>query len=130
MSGLVAGLWARHRHVVSEADTATALGSGDVAVLATPRLLAWMEGATTAAIADELAAGRTTVGTRVAVDHLAASPVGAVVWIRADLETVDERTLTFAVTAESDSGQRVGRGRVVRAVVDRERFLSRAAQRP
>ena len=128
MSGLAAGLWARRRHPVTDADTATALGSGDVAVLATPRLLAWMEAATTVAIADELTPGRTTVGTRVEVDHLAASPVGAVVWVRADLLAVDGRALTFAVTAEDGSGRRVGEGRVVRAIVDRERFLDRAAQ--
>src|SRR5690606_1892519 len=128
MSGLAAGLWARRRHPVTDADTATALGSGDVAVLATPRLLAWMEAATTAAIADELTPGRTTVGPRGDVGHLAAITLGAVAWVRAHLLPVAGRALPFAETAEDGSGRRVGEGRVVRAIVDRERFLDRAAQ--
>ncbi|MGA0092648.1 MAG: thioesterase family protein, partial [Candidatus Nanopelagicales bacterium] len=61
---------------VSAADTATALGSGDVPVLATPRLIAWLEAATVDAC-PPLGSDETSVGTRVEVEHLAASPVGA-----------------------------------------------------
>src|ERR687890_2840888 len=65
------GLQAAFRHTVTEADTAAAIGSGEVPVLATPRVLALAERATVAAVAGALQAGATTVGTRVELDHLA-----------------------------------------------------------
>jgi predicted thioesterase len=105
-------------------DTATALGSGDVPVLATPRLLAWMEAATVAALADGLTPDETSVGTRVGLEHRGASPVGAVVSVTADLVHVDGRLLRFSVVAEDGSGV-AGVGEVTRVVVDRARFLSR-----
>ena len=71
------GLEAAFRYTVTEADTAAAVGSGDVPVLATPRVLALAERATVAAVAGALAAGATMVGARVELDHLAPSPVGA-----------------------------------------------------
>jgi len=114
---------------VTEADTAAAVGSGDLPVLGTPRLLAWLEAATCAAVAPDLAPGSTTVGTRVDVEHLAASPVGAVVEAAATLTAVDGRVLTFEVSAhDRDSGDVLGRGRVTRAVVDQERFLARLSR--
>jgi hypothetical protein len=64
------GLEASFRYTVTEADTAAAVGSGDVPVLATPRVLALAERATVAAVARALAAGATTVGVRVELDHL------------------------------------------------------------
>jgi hypothetical protein len=64
------------RFTVTDDDTAAALGSGSLPVLATPRLLAWFEAATCAALEPSLPAGSTSVGTRVVVEHLAASPVG------------------------------------------------------
>jgi fluoroacetyl-CoA thioesterase len=70
------GLRAAFRYTVTEADTAMALGSGEVPVLATPRVLALAERATVAVAAGMLAAGATTVRTRVELDHLAPSPIG------------------------------------------------------
>lgn len=128
MTGPRPGLWTHRSHVVSDDDTALALGSGDVPVLATPRLLAWMEAATVEALSAVLPAGETSVGTRVEVDHVAATVVGARVSVRAELLAADSRALTFAVVAEDDRGRHVGAGRVVRTVVDRARFLARAAQ--
>src|SRR5256714_7458515 len=93
------GLSASVRLTVTEADTAQALGSGDVPVLATPRLLALAEAASVRATARHLPAGTTTVGTRVALDHLAATPIGGTVTVAAQLSTVDGRRLTFVVTA-------------------------------
>ena len=112
---------------VTEADLATALGSGDVPVLATPRLLAWLEAATCAAasVAGLVGAGRTTVGTRVAVEHLLASGVGTRVEARADLTGADGRLLQFAVTATDGEGRLLATGQVTRVVVDRDRFLAR-----
>ena len=59
------------RHEVTDADTAVALGSGDVPVLATPRLIAWMEAATVRAAAAFLVKGQTTVGTAIRIEHRA-----------------------------------------------------------
>jgi predicted thioesterase len=71
------GLHATFRYTVAAADTAAAVGSGEVPVLATPRVLALAEQATVAAVAGEIEAGATTVGTRVELEHLAPSVVGA-----------------------------------------------------
>lgn len=114
---------------VTEADTAAALGSGDLAVLGTPRLLAWCEAATCAAIATSLDQARTSVGTRVSLEHLAASPVGARVEVEARVVHVDGRLVRFSVAATHLSdGRLVGSGEVTRVVVDRERFVSRLSR--
>jgi len=119
-------------HVVTEADTAVALGSGDVPVLATPRLLAWLEAATcaAAAAAGAIGPGRTSVGTRVSVEHLLATGVGGRVDVRAELVHADGRLLRFEVAATDDAGRVVATGQVTRVVVDRERFLERIVTAP
>jgi len=111
---------------VGEADTAEALGSGSLPVLATPRLLAWCEAATCAAIEPALPAGGTSVGTRVSLEHQGASPVGAEVEVTASATYVDGRLHRFTVAARHTvDGTLVGTGEVTRVVVDAERFLSR-----
>ncbi|MEZ5097241.1 MAG: thioesterase [Nocardioides sp.] len=115
---------------VTEADTAAAVGSGSLPVLGTPRLLAWCEAATCAAIEPELAAGATSVGTRVSLEHLAPSPVGRRLAVTATRTHVDGRLHRFAVAArhvdaEGSLGPVVANGEVTRVVVDSERFLGR-----
>ena len=110
---------------VSDQDTASSVGSGDLDVLATPRLLAWCERATVAALAGRLDDASSTVGTRVELAHLRASAVGAEVTVRADLVHVDGRLLRFDVVAEDADGAVIGHGQVTRVVVDRARFLAR-----
>jgi fluoroacetyl-CoA thioesterase len=115
-------------HVVAPDDTAAALGSGDLPVLGTPRLLAWCEEATVAAAAAVLAPGETTVGTRVDLAHERASAVGTEVRVHADLVHRDGRLLRFSVVAEQEVAGAVvvaGRGEVTRVVVDPARFLAR-----
>ncbi len=121
------GATAALTHTVSAADTALAVGSGDLPVLGTPRLLAWAEGATCAAVADALGDGQSTVGVRVELQHLLASGVGRVVRIEARLAQVDGRRLRFEVTAAHEGAPEevVARGVVERVLVDAERFLSR-----
>lgn len=121
-----AELW----HTVTDGDTAAALGSGDVAVLATPRLLALAEAATVATVRPRLDDGQTSVGTRVNIEHLIASPVGATVVVRAQLVHVDGRLLRFEVAAEDDRGRLVGRAQITRVTVDRMRFQARAQASP
>lgn len=119
------GLTAALEFPVTEQDTARAPRSGDLPVLGTPRLLAWLEAATCAAIEESLTAGRTSVGTRVDVEHRAASPVGAVVVAAATLIRLEGRVLTFDVVAsDRQSGKVLGEGVITRVVVDRERFLA------
>lgn len=112
---------------VSAADTATSLGSGDVPVLATPRLIAWLEAATVDAC-PPLGSDETSVGTRVEVEHLAASPVGASVGVTAELIHRDGRLLRFQVMAHHDAGGDpvlIARGEITRVVVRRDPFLAR-----
>ena len=111
---------------VGEGDTALALGSGDLPVLGTPRLLAWCEAATCAAIEPELADGQTSVGTRVALEHTRATAVGGRLEVTASAVLRDGRLHRFSVLArEAGGGPVVGTGEVTRVVVDRTRFLSR-----
>ena len=112
-------------HTVTPEDTASALGSGDLDVLGTPRVLAWCEEATCAAL--DLPPGQTSVGTRVDLEHLAASPVGARVTATATIIHTDGRLVRFQVVAQDASGTLLATGEVRRVIVDRERFLSRIA---
>jgi fluoroacetyl-CoA thioesterase len=120
-----AGANAVMAHVVGPDDTARALHSGDLEVLATPRLVAWFEQATVQAVASQLEDGRTTVGTRIELTHERPSRVGSRVTVRADLGHVDGRLLRFDLTAQDDAGVVLGHAQVTRVVVDRARFLSR-----
>jgi predicted thioesterase len=112
---------------VADADTAASVGSGDLPVLGTPRLLAWAEAATCAAIADELSPEQTSVGTRVALEHLAASSIDEQVRVTATVTHRDGRLLRFEVVAVDSGEQVVGHGEVTRVVVDRARFMARLA---
>ncbi|WP_306211001.1 thioesterase family protein [Actinoplanes sp. RD1] len=119
------GPGARVELTVTDADTAQALGSGDVPVLGTPRVLALAETATVATTARQLPAGVTTVGTRAEVEHRAASPVGRRVTAQATLVKVDGRRLFFDVEVR-DGETVVAEVRVERTLVDRQRFIERA----
>jgi fluoroacetyl-CoA thioesterase len=119
-----AGLKGEARLVVGHSDTARALGSGEVEVLGTPRLVALLEEATIDAVKGYLDNGSTTVGMRVQVDHLQPTPVGAEVFAEAYLDKIEGRRITFTVTA-SDSGGLVAAGKVTRVVVDVNRFMSK-----
>ena len=117
---------------VTDDDTARSLGSGDLAVLGTPRLLAWCEAATCAAVATYLTAQQSSVGTRVQIDHVGASAVGALIRVTAAVTYVDGRLVRFEVVAhqgdaEGHEQKVVAHGEVTRVVVDRERFLSRVS---
>jgi fluoroacetyl-CoA thioesterase len=120
------GLEAAFRYTVTEADTAAAVGSGEVPVLATPRALALAERATVDAVAGALEDGATTVGTRVELDHLAPSPVGAELEVRAVLERVEGRRLQFSV-ALTAADRPVAQALITRVVVDAATFVRNAA---
>jgi predicted thioesterase len=111
---------------VGEEDTAAVLGSGDVPVLATPSVVLLSERATVAAVHPHVREGETTVGYRVQLDHLAPVPVGDDVQAEAVLESVEGRRLTFRVSVKHRDGL-VAAGRITRVVVERSRFLGKAA---
>jgi predicted thioesterase len=111
---------------VGGADTAAAVGSGSLPVLGTPRLLAWCEAATCAAVEPALAAGETSVGTRVELEHSRASAVGALVEVTATPVYRDGRLHRFSVLARDAATHAVlCNGEITRVIVDAERFLSR-----
>ena len=123
--GLASGLTASITLKVEEGDTALALGSGDVPVLATPRLVTLVEKASIAALGAKLGPDKTSVGYEVQLAHLSPTPVGSEVTAEATLESVEGRRLTFRVAVTDDRGL-VAAGRITRVVVVRDRFIERA----
>lgn len=122
---LEAGLWGDAKLVVTDADTALALGSGTVPVLGTPRVVALAEEACCHAIEGQLPEGHTSVGMRVQVDHLQPTAVGQQVVAEATLEKIEGRRLTFTVSV-SDACGLIAAGKVTRVIVETERFIERA----
>ena len=112
------------RHEVTPADTALAVGSGDVEVLATPRLLTWLEHATAQLALRELKPGQTSVGIAVRIRHRLPTRVGDTVDIAVDAPSMDGRHLLFGVRATNSAGQLIADGELERVVVDRSRFLA------
>jgi predicted thioesterase len=110
---------------VTDADTAQTIGSGDVPVLATPRVLALAEAATVRALARRLESGTTTVGTRIELAHKAPTLIGRTVLATATLAKVDGRRLTFDVVVREGEAV-VAEVRVERALVNRSKFLETA----
>lgn len=124
MNNMKIGLSYESNTLVTETNTAEALGSGDMAVFATPAMVALMENAAMLAVRDSLPEGSTTVGVEMQTSHVKASAMGAKITASATLVDVDGRRLTFDVKAWDEKGV-IGEGRHVRFVVDRERFLSK-----
>ena len=110
--------------VVTDDVTAVKIGSGDMAVLATPAMMALMENAAMLDVADELPEGCTTVGGHIASSHLKPSKVGDTVTATAEVVKVDGKKIEFKVSAYSGDVL-IGEGSHLRFVVDRERFLSK-----
>lgn len=109
--------------VVGEQDTAIAHGSGDVPVLATPRVLALAEEAAVAAIADQLEPEQTSVGIHAELHHVKATRVGAKIVARAEVLDISGRGLTYRFTV-TEAGETVAHGTHQRVVVDRDRFTA------
>jgi len=125
MVELAPGLIGEMEMVVTEADTADRWGSGLVPVFGTPALVGLMEGAAVQALAGNLPPGRTSVGGRIDLRHLAPTPVGMRVRARAEILEVEGRRLKFRVEAW-DEMEPIGEATHERFVVDEERFTLRA----
>jgi len=118
------GLSAEVRLTVADRHTARHLGTGNVYVLATPVMIGLMEGACIKAVDPRLPHGQQTVGVRVDVRHLAATPLGMQVVARGELVNIEGRKLTFKVEA-SDEKEKIGEGVHERFIIDVERFYNR-----
>lgn len=122
------GLTGKLERTVTPNDTATHLGNGKVQVLSSPMMIAWMEYAAAYAVEPHLPSGVQTVGIHVDVKHLAATPVGLKVTAVAELTKVDDRTLTFRVTARDDK-ELIGEGTHQRAIIDVAKFDAKVRQK-
>jgi len=123
---IIPGLFAECTTTVTETLTASHLGSGTMAVYATPAMIALMEMAARTAIDPLLEADQESVGTAVNIRHLAATPLGKPVRARAEVTAIDGRQVTFTVEAW-DEREKIGEGTHTRFVVDLTRFRTRLA---
>jgi len=110
---------------VTAANTAAAMGSGELNVFATPALAALVEKACWQSVAPELDPGCGTVGTKLELAHNAPTPVGMMVRCESELTAVDGRKLTFAVTAYDETGP-IGKGTHERFIIQNDKFLAKA----
>jgi predicted thioesterase len=124
MGDLLAGLTADLEHIVIDTDTAAKWGSGLVPVFSTPALVGLMEGAAVKALDGHLPPGQATVGSRIDVRHLAATPVGMKVYARAELIAVEGRKLVFKVQAW-DEVELIGEADHDRFLIDEARFVGK-----
>ena len=125
MDALPIGLKGLAETLVTEENTAAAMGSGLLPVFATPAMLALMEQAAASSVQPFLPEGQGTVGTRLEVSHLAATPIGLTVRAESELIAVDRRKLRFAVRAWAGD-ELIGEGEHERFVIDNARFLEKA----
>ncbi len=124
MSSISVGLKGKAETVVSEQNTASAMGSGLAPVFATPCMVALMEGAAVNAVQKMLEDGQGTVGTHLDVSHDSATPIGMKVWAEAELTAVDGKRLTFSVAAYDEKGQ-IGHGTHERFIITTSKFLEK-----
>ena len=124
MAELITGITGRAEDDVTESRTAAFMGSGGLMVYATPRMTAMMEYTAWSSVEPYLDEGTGTVGTRLEVSHLAASPVGAHITYESELTEIDRRKLVFTVRAYDDAGL-IGEGRHERFIIDNARFMAK-----
>jgi len=122
------GLSAEVETTVGAAETATHLGSGTIAVYATPALVALMENAAVRALEGHLPVGQTTVGGHIDITHLAATPVGMQVRAHAELVKVQGRKLSFRIQAW-DEVEQIGEASHIRFIVEKNPFMERAREK-
>lgn len=118
------GITCKKKITVTPEMTAAAMGSGALEVLATPSMIALMEGTAQEAVQSLLEGGQGTVGTRIDVRHLAATPVGMEVTCTAEVTEVDRRRIVFTVKAQ-DEKELIGEGTHERFVIDNEKFFAK-----
>ena len=109
---------------VGEKDTAKAYGSGELLVLATPRMIALMEECAFKSLTPYLEEGSGTVGTMISVSHISATPVKMKAWAETEVTKVDGRKISFVVKAYDECGL-IGEGTHERFIVYNEKFTEK-----
>ena len=125
MKELKPGIIGTGEVIVTQENTAAAMGSGALPVFATPAMVALMEKTAMESILDALEEGKGTVGTSISAKHLSATPVGMKVTCQSELVEVDKRRLVFKITA-SDACGVIGEAEHERFIIDNEKFLAKA----
>ena len=128
MSELSNGVRGTREVLVTDENTAKALGSGGLAVYATPAMITQMEFCAAESVQPFLPEGSSTVGTRIDIKHLSATPVGMVVRCETELIEIDRRRLVFSCRAYDDAGL-VGEGTQERFIVDNTKFMEKVSQK-
>ena len=121
---LEVGIRGRADDIVTENNTAAAAGSGGLQVFGTPFMVALMEKAAWASIAPHLAPGDSTVGTKVNISHLSATPIGMKVWAESEVTLVDGKRIELNISAYDEKGL-IGEGTHERFIVTDERFQAK-----
>ena len=121
---LTIGIKGNETVTVSNDNTAATMGSGTLAVFATPAMIALMEKTAYTSVQNELDEGMGSVGTYLDVKHLAATPLGMTVTCEAELCEIDNRRLVFTVKAYDEAGL-IGEGRHERFIVQNEKFMAK-----
>jgi len=120
------GLSREETFIVEENHAASHVGSGGSRVLATPWMIAFMERVAYRLLKEHLGEGESSVGVLVDVRHMAPTPIGANIRVKAEVEMLENSQVTFAVTAW-DQFEKIGTGKHRRVVIDEERFLRRVS---
>ena len=121
---LETGIKCVKEEVVTEELTAEQVGSGGLAVYATPAMIRLMEHAAWLSVEEHMDEGFTTVGTHMDVKHVSASPLGAHIKAETELVEIDGRRLVFKVLAHDDKGL-IGEGVHERFIVNTEKFMGK-----
>ena len=125
---LMIGLKGRADDIVTEANTAQAACSGALMVFGTPLMCALMEKAAWTSIAPYLAEGEGTVGTKLNISHVSATPVGMNVWAESEVTLVDGKRIELKVAAYDEKGL-IGEGTHERFIITNDRFLAKAGRK-
>lgn len=124
MESLKVGITGEARTTVSENNTAATLGSGSIAVFATPAMIALMENAALSSVQDYLPEGSTTVGIKISSSHIAATPLGMEVTAKSELIEIDGKRLVFKVEA-FDAVEKIGEGTHERFIINIDKFMAK-----
>ncbi len=125
---MTTGIKGKMERKVTDELTAEAIGSGELKVFATPALIALAEETAWKSVSGELEDGKGTVGTRMDISHIAATPVGMTVCCETLLTQVDNRKLTFQIEVYDES-EKIAEGTHERFIVDNERFQTKATNK-
>ena len=125
---LEAGIRGYAEEDVTPERTAISMGSGGLAVYATPRMTCMMEYTAWSSVEAYMAQGMGTVGTKLEISHVSASPVGSHIRFESELTEVDRRRLVFHVAAYDDSGL-IGEGTHERFIIDNQKFMDKTQKK-